>query len=324
MRTISAKLLIEEAEKMWYKTNIIIEESDIFTLQKNGKKVLFKNIDFWWNNSLWVRFANYKSLTYAMLSNWWIKTPKSIFIKKWDQKKMIHKKLETANIQFPVVVKPLKWEHWNGVSVNIINEEDLIKAIKLALKFYHTVIVQEYLLWDDYRLIVIGHKFIAAMKRIPAFVIWDGKHTLQEIIAKENANPLRWNQHTFPLTTIDINKELKKYIADQWLTLESIISKNKKIFLRKNANLSTWWISVDVTDDVHPEIKKMAEKASKILWLQVCGVDYLSQDITQALKKQTWWIIEVNHTPWLRWHHFPFIGKPRNVAKEILKLAFKK
>jgi cyanophycin synthetase len=105
--------------------------------------------------------------------------------------------------------------------------------------------------------------------------------------------------------------------------LDSIIPKNKKLFVRKNANLSTWGVSIDITDQIHPEIKRMAEQASKILWLYVCGIDYLSKDITKPLKQQHWWIIEVNHTPWLRWHHFPAIGKPRNVAKEILKIAFK-
>lgn len=309
---------------MWYNIEIVVDDSDIFIVKKKWKKVLFKNIDFWGNNSLWMKFSNYKSLTYTMLSKWWIKTPKSITIKKWERKKTIFKKLEEVNIKYPVVVKPSKWAHWKGVSVNITNEEDLIKAIKFAIKAYHHVIIQEFFVWDDHRLIVIWHKFVAAMKRIPAFVVWDGKHTIEEIITTENINALRWIWHSTSLTKIYINKELKKYIASQWLTLDYIIPKNKKIFLRKNANLSTWGISVDITDEIHPEIKKMAEKASKILWLQVCGIDYLSQDITKPLQQQTWGIIEVNHTPWLRGHHFPFVGKPRNVAKAILQLAFKK
>jgi cyanophycin synthetase len=114
------------------------------------------------------------------------------------------------------------------------------------------------------------------------------------------------------------------YLQSQWLTLESIPLVGQQIFVRKNANLSTGWIAIDMTDDLHPEIKKMCEKATKILWLQVCWIDFLSTDISKPLAEQIWGIIEINATPGLRGHHFPFQGQPRNVAKAILDLAFQK
>jgi len=324
MQSISSKIILKEAENMWYVVDIIFDDSDIFTVKKNWQKCLFKNIDCWANNSLWVKFAKYKSLTYLMLWKDWIKIPQSIIAKKGEQKKKIMKNIQTIWLSFPLVVKPSNWAHWDWVSVNITNEKDLYKAIDRALTFYHHIIIQEFLTGEDHRLIVIDHKFVAAMKRIPAHIIGDGIKSIQELINKENKNPLRGNEHATSLTKIKIDKELKSYITHQWFTLGSIPKKNKMIFIRKNANLSTWWISMDITDKIHPEIKKMAEKASKILWLKICWIDYLSDDITKPLTKQKWWIIEVNHTPWLRWHHFPTIGKPRNVAKAILQLAFKK
>lgn len=324
MKSISAQLIEKEAKKMWYTIEVISDELDIFTIKDAHKKILFKNIDCWVNDSLGVRFSRYKTLSYFMLWLHWIKVPKSIVVKKWLPINSIMNSIKDAKISFPLVIKPTTWEHWNGVSVNISTKEAIKKAIKHALSYHHQVIIQEFFPWKDHRLLVIGHKFIAAMNRIPAFIIGDGKYTIKDIIRKENMNPLRGEEHDKSLTRISIDAELKNYIASQWLTLDSILPKNKKMFVRKNANLSTWWISVDITDQVHPTIKRMAEKASKILWLQVCGIDYLSQDITKPLHQQTWWIIEVNHTPWLRWHHFPAVGKSRNAAKAILQLAFKK
>jgi len=324
MESISSKIIAQEAENMWYTVNIIFDDSDIFTVKKNWQKRLFKNIDCWANNSLWVKFANYKSLTYLMLWKHWIKIPKSIIAKKWEQKKKIMRSIQEIWLSFPLVVKPSKWAHWDWVSVNITNEKDLNKAIDRALKFYHHIVIQEFLVGEDHRLIVIDYKFVAAMKRIPAHIIGNGIQSIQDLITQENKNPLRGKWHSSSLTKIKIDKELKSYLSNQWFTLESIPGKNKMISIRKNANLSTWWISMDITDDIHPEIIKMVEKASKILWLKICWIDYLSNNINKPLSYQKWWIIEVNHTPWLRWHHFPTIGKPRNVAKAILQLAFKK
>lgn len=324
MESISPQLIIEEAKKKNYTIKIISEKLNIFTITGNNKQVLFKNIDCWINNSLGVRFSRYKNLSYFMLKQANIKVPQSFVLsRKWKFMDVL-KNIKENNIHFPLVVKPATGEHGNWVSINIRTEEHLKKAIKYALNFHHQIIIQEFFPWADHRLFVVWHKFIAAMQRLPAFVIGNGKDTIKSLIQKENNNPFRWDGHTSQLTKISIDTELKNIIKLQWLTIQSIIPKNKKIFLRKNANLSTWWISIDVTDKVHPEIKKMAERASRILHLQVCGIDYLSTDISKPLSQQKWWIIEVNHTPWLRGHHFPAVGKSRNVAKAILTLAFKK
>lgn len=324
MKSISSKIISEEAKKMWWKINVISHDFDIFFAEKKWKKIMFKNIDCGVNSSLGMRFARFKTLTYSVLSYYNIKVPKSLVIKKWEKISSIIKKMKEKNINFPLVIKPAVGEHGNGVSVKIKDSDGIKKATKHALKYHNQVIIQEFLEWEDHRLIVVNHKFIAAMKRVPASITGNWKDSIKILIDTENKNPLRGKKHDKILTKIPIDTELKRYIASQWFTLQSILPKNKKIFLRKNANLSTWWISVDITDQIHPTIKRMAEKASKILWLQVCGIDYLSQDITKPLHQQTWWIIEVNHTPWLRGHHFPAIGTAKNVAKAILQLAFKK
>ena len=317
-------MIIEEAKKLNYTINIISDKMHFFTIKNKKKEILFKNIDCWLNNSLAVKFARQKKLSYFMLWREWIKVPKSIITTKWENIDNILWSLKENKISFPLVIKPSIGEHWNGVSINIKNKEDIIKAIKYALSFHHQIIIQEFFSWEDHRLIVVWWKLISVTQKIPAHVISDGKHTIKKLIDIENTNPLRWNKEEKPLTKISVDEESKQCLRNQWYTLRSTPKKNKEIFLRKNANLSTWWMSIDMTDIVHPEIKNMAEHVAKILWLEICWIDYLSEDIRKPLKKQTWGIIEVNHTPWLRCPHAPAIGKPRNVAKAILQLAFKK
>ncbi|MFZ2151222.1 MAG: hypothetical protein WAZ12_02555 [Candidatus Absconditicoccaceae bacterium] len=320
MKDISARIMCDEARKMGFKVKTISEDLNMFEI-KNGKKtVLFKSIDCGINSSLGMRFARYKKLTYFMLEQYGIKVPKSIIV---ESNIGISDKLKEAGLKFPLVVKPSVGEHGDGVSVNLKNLKEIGTAIKFALKYDNKVLVQEFFKGGDFRIIIIGHKFVAAMNRVPAYIIGDGKNSIKEILKKENNNPLRGEGHEKNISKILVDKELKRYIANQGFDLSYILPKGKKIFVRKNANLSTGGTSIDVSNKIHPEIIKMCEMASKVLQLNVCGVDYLSEDITKPLKQQKGGIIEVNHTPGLRGHHFPFEGKSNNVAKEILKLALK-
>ncbi len=200
----------------------------------------------------------------------------------------------------------------------------LIRGIETALIHHNDIIIQPFYKGEDYRIIVINHKYIAAMKRVPAHIQWDGKSNIKTLIQQENLNPIRWELHSKWLSIIPIDQETENCLINQWLNRESIPEKDQIIYVRKNANLSTGWLSIDVTDQIHPSIKKMTEKASKIIWLKVCGIDYISEDISKPLSEQVGGIIEINHTPGLRGHHFPASGKPRNVAKAILKTRFSK
>ena len=320
MKSISSNIIAEEAVKMGFKIKIIDKRYDIFSITGNGKTRIFKNIDCGVNTWLWVRFANQKKLTYALLEKKKIPVPKSISVNAitFDVSK-----IQDLGLVFPLVVKPGIGEHWDWVVVNIQTEEELIDAIQYASKYKNQILIQEFFKWEDYRIIVINHKFVAAMKRIPAHIIGDGINSIENLIREENNNPARWEWHQKGLSKIFIDEEAKKCLEKQDYTLESIPNKDCLVYIRKNANLSTGGISVDVTNDVHPEIRKICEKASKAVCLKVCWIDYLSENISKPLNKQTGGIIEINHTPGLRGHHFPAIGKPRNIAKRILKLALK-
>jgi cyanophycin synthetase len=324
VKNISSKIIIEEALNLWYNVDIISEDYDIFRITKNWKQRLFKNIDGWLDTSLSVKFALNKELTYFMLNRWKIPVPKSILIKEHFNINDIEKLMSDNLITFPVVVKPSKGSHWDGVCVNIKNYKELESAIITARGYNKETIVQDFLLWKDHRILLVNHKVIAAMIRIPAFVYWNWVNTIEELIEQENNNPERGNWHEKSLSKITIDKELIFHLQKQKLDLKTVPPKDKQIFVRENANLSTWGFSIDITDELHPEIKEMCIQASEIIGLKICWIDYLSTDITKPLSEQNGGIIEINSTPWIRGHHFPYKGKPRNVAKAILDLAFKK
>ncbi|MDE4974218.1 hypothetical protein, partial [Francisella tularensis] len=61
----------------------------------------------------------------------------------------------------------------------------------------------------------------------------------------------------------------------------TIIKDGEVFYLRSTANLSTGGTAIDVTDIVHPDNRDMAQRAIKAKGLDVGGVDFLKEDISQ-------------------------------------------
>jgi cyanophycin synthetase len=66
--------------------------------------------------------------------------------------------------------------------------------------------------------------------------------------------------------------------------------------LRSNANLSTGGVCIDVTNDVHPHFKQMAEAIAQTMGLATAGIDYITTDIGKSWQEGGA-LIEVNATP---------------------------
>lgn len=318
--SISSELIVTEAEKMWLKVDIVDIPKNLFEISNNDKTIKFKNIDCWLNSSYAFRVAKFKDTTYYLLEREWIRVPKTKYLVRKNKDKYME---FLKDLEFPVVTKPVDWSHWDWVAVNINNYEELKEALNYSFwKDTSKVIIQEQIPWVDHRVVIVWWKMVAAALRVPPFIIWDGEKTIKELIDIENKNPLRWENHNAPLSQIKVDEEAIDTLKEQWYEIESIVEKEKKVNIRKNANLSTWWISIDLTDKVHPSVQKTCEEAAKTLTLWIAWVDFVTTDISKDIKETKWAIIEVNHTPWLRMHHYPSQGKPRNIANSILKLLF--
>jgi cyanophycin synthetase len=110
--------------------------------------------------------------------------------------------------------------------------------------------------------------------------------------------------------------ELKGY------TLNSVISKGEILVVKDTANLSTGGTSVDVTDIVHPSIVFMAERISRVVDLDICGIDFMTNDISSPVYETRGAVLEVNAGPGFRMHLAPAEGLPRNVAAPVIDMLY--
>jgi len=225
---------------------------------------------------------------------------------------------------YPIVIKPLDGNHGRGITINITTLEEAQEAYGLASAASKTrsVIVEHYYTGSDHRVLVVNGKVVAVAERIPAFVKGNGQATIQELIEETNADPNRGDGHDNVLTKITIDRTALNVLQRQGHSLDSVLAKGEIAYLRATANLSTGGIAIDRTDDIHPENIWIAERAVKLIGLDIAGIDVVTPDITKPLSEVNGVIVEVNAAPGFRMHVAPSQGKPRNVAAPVLDMLF--
>ncbi|MFV7235787.1 cyanophycin synthetase [Flavobacterium sp. ZB4R12] len=225
-------------------------------------------------------------------------------------------------IGYPIVLKPLGGNHGKGASINVTNWEDAVSGLAFAQEYGKRVIVEKFITGFDFRILVIDNKLVAAAKRVPAHIIGNGKDTIQQLIDTTNLDPRRGYGHENVLTQIDVDRDTEDLLEKLGYTLETIPRIGEIVFLKSTANLSTGGTSVDVTDMMHPENIFLAERISRVIGLDICGVDIMAENLTQPLKENGGVILEVNAAPGFRMHLAPSEGLPRNVASPVIDMLY--
>ncbi|MCW8871508.1 MAG: cyanophycin synthetase [Xanthomonadales bacterium] len=227
-------------------------------------------------------------------------------------------------IGFPVVVKPLDANHGRGVSINLVDNEQVATAFAKALESARgrSVLVESYVEGMDHRMLVVNDELVAVAKRVPGHVVGDGKLSIAELIDIVNQDPRRGIGHEKVLTRLELDHQAERLMAKAGLTPESVLPESEMFYLRSTANLSTGGTAIDMTDVVHPDNREMAIRAIQAVGLDVGGVDFLTTDITKSHKDVGGAIVEVNAAPGFRMHVAPSEGKPRDVSGRVMDMLF--
>lgn len=225
-------------------------------------------------------------------------------------------------IGYPIVLKPLDGNHGRGQSINVNDWDLAVEGLKRAQTVSRKVIVEKFITGYDFRVLVINNKLVAAARRVPAHVSGDGESNIQQLIDKENEDPRRGYGHENVLTEILVDKDTEDLLLKLGYNLSTVPQKGEIVYLKSTANLSTGGTSIDVTDMIHPENIVMMERISKIIGLDVCGVDIMAENLTQPLKESGGVILEVNAAPGFRMHLAPSEGLPRNVAAPVVDMLY--
>lgn len=259
--------------------------------------------------------ASDKDLTKGLLAPCGVPVPEGQIVASPDEA------WEAAqDIGLPVVVKPSDANHGRGVSLELNGEEEIKAAFHIADAEGSDVIVERYIRGCEHRLLVVGGKVVAAGRGENIYITGDGKSTVRALIDSQlNSDPRRGVAEEFPLETIVLDKDqtMQLLLQRQGLNGESVPAAGQRVTIQRNGN-----VSIDCTDEVHPENAATASLAARIVGLDIAGIDLVCEDVSRPLHEQGGAIVEVNAGPGLLMHLKPAQGKPRPVGEAIVDYLF--
>lgn len=314
---LSTQILMKEAIKRGIKFEVLDRDDNFISLEKNGKLEYIKqatktSVD----NYATVLAMNNKVVTKKILDKKDVRVPKGEEFTSIDES---IRRIEKY-VNLPVVIKPKSTNFGLGISIfpDGGGKEELTKALDFAFSKDNTVLIEEFIKGKEFRFLVIGDKVSGILHRVPANVKGDGKHTIEELIEIKNKDSLRGKGYKTPLEKIEIDTSVLLYLKNHNRDIYTVLKEGEEVFLRENSNISTGGDSIDFTDVIPNRFKEIAIKSAKSIGAKICGVDMVIEDYTD--ERSNYGIIELNFNPAIHIHSYPYEGKERNVAKDILNL----
>jgi glutathione synthase/RimK-type ligase-like ATP-grasp enzyme len=251
----------------------------------NGSKRAIYGCDYGINkNAIIHRVFDDKIICSKMLHQAGFKTPKSfLFVKSKSVYTNEHNSIKSAldfaeSIGYPLIVKPTHGLKGRGV-VKIKNKQILKHYLEVFNKEEtgaFNLILQEFINWKDIRVIFLDGNIESVYQRIAAYIIGDGKQTIQELISEKD---------------VKVDREVvSNYLTHEKMTLETVLKEGERVQYVVTANVSTGW-----EVEAYPWDTQDLEFLRKIA--QSTGARYFGADILTDGKLADWVILELNKMP---------------------------
>lgn len=266
-----------------------------------------------------VDVAGNKELTNRIMHEIGIPVPRSVVVRSVDDAVR-----QAERLRYPVVIKPLDGNHGRGVFINLADESEVREFYPSAMAEARgdAILVETFIPGKDYRILVVNNQVVAVAERVPAHVVGDGKHTVEELIEITNADPRRGVGHEKILTRIYVDNQTMEVLERDNRTLQTIPAEDEFVQLKLTGNMSTGGTSIDRTDDIHPDNIEIARQAAMVVGLDIAGIDFITEDISNSAREHGGAIVEVNAGPGFRMHTNPTEGHPRHVGRAVVDMMF--
>ncbi|MEY8837655.1 hypothetical protein AB9K41_01305, partial [Cribrihabitans sp. XS_ASV171] len=220
---------------------------------------------------------------------------------------------------------PVSGEGGKGVTTNITSEAQFDLAwekVRPLAKF--GILIEEFITGGDHRIVVIGDRVAAALRKWPLYLRGDGKSTIAQLIEIKRQERLL-NAFT-KKKKFEISRTVRQTMKELGLTDDSVIEAGRYVELDTVGNLATGGESEDIpVERIHPGFIEAAVKARKCMpGIEMCGIDLLAEDVTKSPEGQSWSVCELNMNADFGLNHFPVKGEPRDVAGMVVEHYFPK
>lgn len=265
--------------------------------------------------------ARDKHLTNQYLRAAGLPVPESIVVRSLDQA------LAAADvIGYPVAIKPLDLGAAIGVVLDLRNPDEVRArfniAAEAASKSSRKLVVERFIEGNDYRALIIDDRLHSVRERIHPGVTGDGTHTIQQLIELENANPIRGTRATHVYKKIPIDEQVMQNLGRLGLSLDDVPAEGERIDLKLGGHRRDGALHIDCTHAIHPANVALLRTATKVVGLDIAGIDFVTPDIARPIWETGGAIIEINDGPAFNSHLFPAAGLPQDPGPDIMEMLF--
>lgn len=266
------------------------------------------------NDDMARKCVRYKNVASALLRSRGVSAPENGLFGPSEEKRA----WMWAESLLPVVLKPSNAKGGAMVYVGVTDAKEFNLAFAAIAKAYGRVLVEQYVEGVEHRVLIANYRVVAVTRRVPAHIVGDGYSAVESLVEAKSSQRLATMDpihKSLPLDDLAV-RELER----QDLTVSSVPSEGRVVYLRSTSNLHFGGDAIDATDDITAAEVSFAEHAARALrGLRFGGFDLvLPRDGSGGRPA----VLEVNAGPVISMHHFPAKGVPRDAAGALLDTMF--
>jgi len=296
-------IIANEARRRGIGVELVDAEDGCFALDFGGRRIICCGSLTELTTAIAVRRCYDKALTRRLLHRAGLQVPDQCRFKTLEQAEAFLSK------HHRIVVKPARGEEGAGISVDVRKPEELAPTIEFARRVCETVLLEEFCVGEDLRIVVIDFKVIAAAVRHPARIIGTGRDSIAELI---RAQSRRRRAATGGESSIPLDEETERCVRMGGYAMDDVLAEGEVLVVRKTANVHTGGTIHDVTPELHPVLAEVACTAARVIDIPVIGLDLL----VPGAAGSDYVIIEANEQPGLANH------EPQPTAERFVDLLF--
>jgi cyanophycin synthetase len=200
-----------------------------------------------------------------------------------------------------------------GVTTHIATRRQLARAAVAASVHGPQLLIERQIPGEAYRLLYLHGRLLQAVWRRPPAVRGDGRSTLRELIAAENAG-----RNDASLTRLRLDLDLELTLRQSGRSLGAVPAAGEEVVVKTVVNDNARHGNADVTDRIGDALRAEGARATDVLRTALAAVDIITPDPRRALADAGGVIVEVNTTPGLH-HHYNVSDGQTRVAVPVLK-----
>jgi D-alanine-D-alanine ligase-like ATP-grasp enzyme len=251
------------------------------------------------DDAVTLRLALDKTAVHEILTRAGLPLPEH---EEWDASKLNGAVEFLERSPTPCVVKPTGGASGSGATTGVRTRDQLLRARLRAARLSRRLLIERQAEGDMYRLLFMDGELLDVVRRRPPRVTGDGRATIRELIAAENAGRLD-PAHPVSMPILRVDLDCLFTLEAAGLSLESVLPEGETIPVKTVTSQNRIEDNETVREPIAPELVAEAREAAAQVGVRLAGVDSITPDLSRSLKESGGVIIEVNGTPGLHYHY---------------------